>query len=151
MFLYMSLSLEPAETICERAGKGPVTTSAPLEQMAVKGLVFRHQKGAMIRYSAITFVLGIYEYQVGRMEKVLAQNFEEYFEEACYKSVAGVTSLLRPIPVNRSIETDSRIATYDDVKEILRKQNKIVIAQCICQVQQDLMWCSKSRRSGIRI
>ena len=139
LFLYMSLSLEPPETICERAGKDPATTSALLEQMAVKGLVFRHQKGTMMRYSAVPFVLGIYEYQVGRMEKVLAQNFEEYFEEAYYKSVAGVTSLLRPIPVNRSIETDSRIATYDDAKEILRKQNKIVVAQCICQVQQDLI------------
>ena len=139
LFLYMSLSLEPPETICERAGKDPATTSALLEQMAVKGLVFRHQKGTMMRYSAVPFVLGIYEYQVARMEKVLAQNFEEYFEEAYYKSVAGITSLLRPIPVNRSIETDSRIATYDDAKEILRKQNKIVVAQCICQVQQDLI------------
>jgi H+/Na+-translocating ferredoxin:NAD+ oxidoreductase subunit B len=139
LFLYLGLSLETAETVAERLGGDTAVTSAILEQMAVKGLIFRHRKDDTVRYGAVPFVLGIYEYQVGRMDKEFAHYFETYLQESYYRSIAGVTSLLRPIPVNRSIEADSNIATYDDAREILRRQKKIVVANCICQVQQDLI------------
>jgi H+/Na+-translocating ferredoxin:NAD+ oxidoreductase subunit B len=139
LFLNLSLALETAETVAERTSKDPAIILALLEQMAVKGLVFRHRKDDTVRYGAVPFVLGIYEYQVDRMDKEFARYFEEYLQEAYYMSIAGVTSLLRPIPVNRSIESDSSIATYDDAKEILRQQKKIVVASCICQIQQDLI------------
>lgn len=139
LFLNLSLSLETAETVAERTGKDAGSTAILLEQMASKGLLFRHRKGSLARYGAAPFVLGIYEYQVGGMDKEFAQYFEEYLHEEYYKSVAGYTPLLRPIPINLSIETDSAIATYDDAVEILRKQKRIVAADCICQVQQELI------------
>jgi len=139
VFLNLTLILETSEPIAERTGKKSDIVATLLEQMTRKGLVFSHRKGAVVRYAAIPFVLGIYEYQVGKLTKEVAQYFEEYLEEAFYKSVAGVTSLLRPIPVNRSINTKSSVATFDDALKILQCQKKIVVADCICQTQQDLI------------
>lgn len=139
LFLNLSLSLETAETVAERTHANILTTSGLLEQMAAKGLVFRHRKNDTVRYGAVPFIFGIYEYQVGRMDKEFARYFEEYLQEKYYGSIAGVTSIMRPIPVNRSIEAVSNIAPYDDAKEILSNQKKIVLAPCICQMQQDLI------------
>ena len=137
LFLNMNLILEPVETIAERIDEDTKTIASLLEQMVEKGLVFRHSKGNKRRYSAVPFVLGIYEYQVGKMDKEFAQYFEAYLQEAFYKSIAGVTSLLRPIPINRSVNTNSNVAPFDDALEILRKQKKIVIADCICRFNKN--------------
>ena len=139
LFLHMSLSLEPPEAVAERFGEDPAAVAEILEGMAGKGLVFRHKKGDLVRYVAAPFVLGIYEYQVGKMDEEFARYFEDYLQEEFYKSLAGVTSLLRPIPIDRSVEVTSNVATYDDARAILEKQKKIVLADCICQVQQDLV------------
>lgn len=85
LFLHMNLVLEQPETVAERAGKDATETATLLEQMATKSLLFRHCKGDFIRYSAAPFLLGIYEYQVGRMDQEFALQFETYLQESFYK------------------------------------------------------------------
>ncbi|MFP4087601.1 MAG: hypothetical protein ACLFUL_12505 [Desulfobacteraceae bacterium] len=57
----------------QRIGQDTETVAAILERTAEKGLVFRIRGKESTKYGAAPFVVGIYEYQVGRMDRELAQ------------------------------------------------------------------------------
>ena len=59
MFLNLSLSPEPAESVAKRLGRDADEVASLLEQMTGKGLLFRLRKGESALYSAIPFVVGI--------------------------------------------------------------------------------------------
>ena len=50
-----------------------------LEEMAKKGLLFRVRKGENVRYAAVPYVVGIFEYQLNHMDTEFARDHEEYF------------------------------------------------------------------------
>jgi Pyruvate/2-oxoacid:ferredoxin oxidoreductase delta subunit len=107
--------------------------------MGEKGSVFRRRSGEIVEYGAMPFMLGIYEFQLGAMDKELAGLCDQYFEEAFLESAATVDPLLRTIPVNRSVEVSHPIATYEDSREIVKGQKLIALTKCICRVQQGLL------------
>ena len=137
MFLQLSLLPETPETVAQRLGRDVSETSDLLERMAEKGLVFRYRRNDISKYGAVPFVAGSYEFQLGRMDLELAELFEEYFQEAFHQNTGE--SFMRPIPVNRSIQVRHAVATYEDVREIVKGQRLIALAKCICRVQQGLL------------
>lgn len=137
MFLQLSLLPETPESVAGRVGGDAAQAAELLERMAEKGLVFRHRRGDTSKYGAVPFVAGSYEFQLGRMDLELAELFEAYFQEGFHKSTSE--AFMRPIPVNRSIQVRHAVATYEDVREIVKGQKLIALAKCICRVQQGLL------------
>jgi ferredoxin len=138
--LHLSMALETPESVAERTKRDPKAVAALLKHMAEKGLVFRWQRADTVKYGAIPFVLGIYEYQLKSMDRELARMFEDYLQEGFQKSLTGLKpSILRTIPIHRSIDVAHPVATYEDSREIVKKQKLIAVANCICRVQQELI------------
>ena len=81
-FLGLSPLLETPENVARRLGRDPEETVALMEKMAKKALLFRQRKGDMVRYSAVPFVVGIFEFQVNAMDREIARDIEEYYESA---------------------------------------------------------------------
>lgn len=136
LFHELTLALEDPQSIARRTGRDLSLLSDQLEEMAGKGLLFRLRKGGKSRYAAAPFVVGIYEYQVGRMDKELAEMTEAYFTEAMFGSISDSVLPLRTVPVNQSIESNIQIAPYAEIKKIVAGKNKIAVLPCICRVQQ---------------
>jgi len=146
--LHLSMALETPESIAERTKRDAKAVAALLSHMADRGLLFRWQRGDTVKYNAIPFVLGIYEYQLRSIDRELAQMFEDYLQEGFGKNLTTLKpSPLRTIPINRSVDVAHPVATYEDSREIIKKQKLIAVANCICQVQQDLIGqgCDKPR------
>ncbi len=138
--LHLSMALETSDSVAERTKREPKAVAALLSHMADKGLVFRWRGGATVKYGAIPFVLGIYEYQVKSMDQELAQMFEDYLQEGFQKNLTRLKpSILRTVPINRSVAVAHQVATYEDSREIVKKQKRIAVANCICRVQQALI------------
>ena len=133
MFLQLSMMLETPESVAARTGRDEGAVTAMLEAMAAKGLVFRHRKGDVARYGATPFVVGIYEYQLGKVDRELAEMLERYFQESFLGSLSNNITPLRTIPINRSVDARSPVAPYEDARQIVRAQKKIAVAQCICR------------------
>lgn len=138
MFLNLSPILELPESIAQRINKPVAETAAQLEDMTKRGLLFRLKKGESIKYGAIPFVHGLFEFQVKRLDKDFAKLVEQYFNAefsvAMAKSAEG---FLRTIPIQESIDVTQRIAPYDDAVELLKKQKLIVITDCICRKMRE--------------
>ena len=108
--------------------------------MAERGLLFRVKKDDQRKYAAIPFVHGIFEFQVGDMSRDLAEKIQLYFDEVFHQAMRQNGDLfLRTIPVNRSIDADLRVASYDDAVEILKGLGKIVVTNCVCRVRAGRM------------
>ncbi|OGP51555.1 MAG: 4Fe-4S ferredoxin [Deltaproteobacteria bacterium RBG_13_43_22] len=139
MFLGLSLQLETPEKIARRLGIQPDVAAPLLQRMKEKGNVFSWHKDDTVKYGAVPFVLGLYEFQLNRMDRELAGLCEQYFKEAFLKSIAAVDPLMRAIPIHRSLEVSHPIATYEDSRRIIQNKKIISLAKCICRVQQGLI------------
>jgi len=139
LFLRMGLKAETPEAVAARTDWDVSTVAAMLAGMAEKGTVFCLRRGEALKYSAVPFVLGIYEYQTGRLNREMAALFDRYFNEALHERIATQDVLLRPIPVNRSLNPSFQTASYEDARAIVKKQEKISVMPCLCRVQAGLL------------
>lgn len=136
MYLDLTLFLETPADIAARAGLDPEKTATLCEQMAVNGLIFRYRKEDTVRYAAVPFVVGSYEFQLKNMDEELARLCDQYMTEALFNLDRMGNLPLRTIPVKKSIDASTTVASHDNAREILKSKKKIAIAECICRVQQ---------------
>ena len=139
IYLDLSMLLESPADFAARTGRPPEETAEKLEDMAKRGLLFRHIKNDVKRYSVVPFVIGSYEFQLNRMDKELAELTNTYMEEAFLNGMANNIPPLRTIPVGKSVEVIHKVSAYEDAKAIVNGKTKIAVADCICRTQQDLI------------
>jgi len=138
-FIQLHPLLESPQDVAKRLDQDPEKVAERMEQMAKKGLLFRKRDGNGVRYAAVPYVVGIFEFQVNTMDEKLARDNEEYFEKAFLKQLQTFkTPVLRTIPINRQIVAEWPIAPYEDVLQIIENQEKILLAKCICRTQTRL-------------
>ncbi len=141
LFLKMTPLLESAEGIAARLGNPVGKTADKLEDLASKGLLFRLSKGDTVKYGAIPFVHGLFEFQVKRLDKALSALIRQYSREGFGKALnASASGFLRTIPVQHSIDIKHNIAPYEDATRILQNNAaKIVVTDCICRKSSGLV------------
>jgi electron transport complex protein RnfB len=134
LFLELTQMLHLPDDVAKQLGRDKDEVAEQMEQMAKKGLLFRIRKGDLVRYAAVPYVVGIFEFQINNLNPTLAQDMEEYFQTAFGKTIqASKTPVMRTIPVNRGIVTKWPVSPYEDVVNILENQKKIAVAPCICR------------------
>jgi ferredoxin len=139
LYLQLSPFLEKPQAVAVRLNRDADELEPILERMAQKGLLFRKRKGDLVRYSAVPYVVGIFEHQLGRMDEAFARDHEEYFETAFGQTIqAFKTPVLRTVPINRQLVADYPVAPYEDVLQIIESQNKIAVAPCVCRTTTKL-------------
>jgi len=140
MFLNLSQRLERPEDVASRIERPADEVAAQLGHMYEKGLVFRLKKGDTVRYGAIPFVHGLFEFQVANLKPRMAVLVEKYMQEGFHNAInTGAPAFLRTVPVQRTIKVLHNVAAYEDASEILRKADKIVVTDCICRKQKRLV------------
>ncbi len=139
LYLHLSMVRVPAEKVAQAAGLDLQDVSQLLDGMVHKGLVFKSRKGDSDRYAAVPYVVGIYEHQLKTMDQELAELTERYFQEAFGRVLSAGVTPLRTIPVNASIDYSWPVAPYEDVRKIIRSQDTISVADCMCRVHQGIL------------
>ena len=139
LFLQLSPFLQKPADVAANLNRDPEEIGAMMERMAQKGLLFRKRKGDLVRYSAVPYVVGIFEHQLGRMDEAFARDHEEYFEAAFGQTIQSFkTPVLRTVPINRQLVADYPVAPFEDVLQIIESQKKIAVAPCVCRTTTKL-------------
>jgi hypothetical protein len=138
--LTMKLSMEPESVsdIAGRTGMGEAQLTEKLEKMALDGLIFRVREGEKRLYHAFHFLVGLYEFQLNRLDREFCELFEEYLPYF-QMSMAGQTSQMRVIPVASSLEIGLKVAPYNQAREMVEKEDLVSVSQCICRKNQGLL------------
>lgn len=139
--LALKLKNEPetAAEIAVRTGMDAALLSEKLERMAKDGLIFREREGKVRKYQAFQFVVGLYEFQLNRLDKEFCELFEEYMPYVGMSMASLTTSQLRVVPVESSLKDDTRVAPYNRVREMVGREEIISITDCICKKEQGIM------------
>jgi NAD-dependent dihydropyrimidine dehydrogenase PreA subunit len=130
---------ESASAFASRTGIGEPEALEGLEGLAREGLIFRVRSGDSTTYAAISFVIGIYEFQLNKIDRKLAELFEEYIPTLIGQMRSTRTKPMRVIPVDSAIDATTAVASYDQVRELVKDKELISVAPCICQKEQGLL------------
>jgi NAD-dependent dihydropyrimidine dehydrogenase PreA subunit len=133
---YLTLTAEPVEAIAERAQLPVVETAHQLNEMAEKGLILSFQSAeGFLLYQAAPFVVGIYEFQVNRMNQGFLQDLEDYFASQQPRSQPVRKSIpqMRTIPIEQSIDLPLEALPYEQVIELVNAHDRFAVAPCICR------------------
>jgi Na+-translocating ferredoxin:NAD+ oxidoreductase subunit B len=140
MAMHLTLLPEEPGVIARRAGLPLDQTKTMLAEMAEKGLIsdVRHRDGR-VEYMAAQFVVGIWEYQVGRLTPELAQDVGEYFEEAFPFETWSKNPQLRTIPIGESLPQSGEVLPYMQAEQLIRQHTKFSVAPCVCRQERGLV------------
>ena len=145
--LHLSALGEPIERIYKRVKD----TGISIEELETK-LDVLAKKGAIMggsfnnpdkkTYSTAQFAIGMFEFQVDKLTKELAQASADYNKNIYYKEwfKANVPNQMRTIPIEKSILPEHHISTFDDVTKIIDNvDGPMTIFNCICKQEMDLL------------
>jgi Pyruvate/2-oxoacid:ferredoxin oxidoreductase delta subunit len=125
---------ENVTSIAKRAAMEEEKLSRLLERMSLKGLIFRLKRKGETLYNAAPFMIGIYEYSVGKLDNELAALYREYYETA-YQKEMGASNVpgFKAVPVGKNISPDISVRPYRFIEDEIRAAASIAVAPCICR------------------
>ncbi|UCD83710.1 MAG: 4Fe-4S binding protein, partial [Deltaproteobacteria bacterium] len=130
---------EPVAVIAERLGMDESEAAEKLESMAKEGLIYRVRIGDEPHYLSMQFIIGIYEFHLNSIDREFAELMEEYFPHLGKTWASVKTKQLRVVPVGSAVDTAPAVATYDRIRDLVKSQEIISVASCICRKEQGLM------------
>ena len=142
---YLTYKFEPLETVFERAGhlvESPEKISNLLESIEAKGGIESKTKGGKRLYCNAPLVVGMYEYQLGKLTPEFIRDFDEYTSDRKFGIQFLSTELpqMRTIPIAKSIQPQHNVSTFDEVAVLMQQaEAPFAILECICRQKKTLL------------
>ncbi|NIM58763.1 MAG: 4Fe-4S dicluster domain-containing protein [Candidatus Aminicenantes bacterium] len=148
--LHVNMVPEEVLVIARRAKISQEEAARRLEDMAKKGLIYRieYDKKPM-KYMAAQYVIGIWEFHVNDLSPELIKDMNEYIPALFNLDTWKKAPQLRTIPVGESISAGLEALPYEKAEELVRAQEKFLVAPCICRREHKMMdkGCKKPEES----
>lgn len=138
----MALNLKPipetADAIAARLGIPLPEMQAILDRMVEKGQIGTFKFLGQQVFMLFPFVIGIYEFQLNRMDKELAALFEEYAPSLLGTFGMHEPAVTRVVPVSTELQGQHEVRRYEDVMRLVRESKSFQVAECICRKERAL-------------
>lgn len=132
--VHLSLIPEEAYVIAFRAGISRQEAASSLATMAKKGLIYSiHRNGSAPQYQAAQFAVGIWEYQVNRMDEAFVRDMDEYWPVFFNLGNWQAMPQLRTIPIHESVNYSHDIMPYEQAAAMIGAHDRIAVAPCVCR------------------
>ncbi len=138
--LHTTLIPETAAVIARRAGMGVEEAARRLDEMAAKGLIYTIEPpNRPTLYMAAQYAIGIWEYQVNRLDEGLIRDMNEYLPTFVDLGTWEKSPQLRTIPVDRSLDATQKVLSYEKAEELVKGRSKIRVVPCICRREHKMV------------
>jgi len=129
---------ETVEAAAERLGKPVSEMQAILDTMVKKGQIGSFKMFGQQMYMLFPFIVGIYEFQLKRMDKELADLFEEYAPELIRTVGSFAPAVARVVPVSTEIDAELQVHRHEDVRRMIEEARSFQLMECICRKERGL-------------
>jgi len=153
--LHLSAVPESLDRILGRFSKGEITRAdlkSKLDGLFDKGAILAvpHPKKGR-KYSKLPLAIGIFEHQVNRITKGLAEDFYQYEEDAFAEPLlTAKTKQMRTIPVNIEVDPEFLVGSYDNARILIKQSpGPFAVMNCVCRQAKEKMGES-CRQTDIR-
>lgn len=153
LFCDLRLSFETAQQIAERTGRPVEGLEGKLTDMLKKGQIFGIDFGTVKVFRMVPWILGIWEFQLHRMDKELAELCAEYNALFFPQFFRNKPQLMQVIPVQKEIPNIQQALSYEQVSTIIENGKSFAVDDCICKKEQRLLGhdCKKPLEVCMRI
>ena len=135
----LRLTLETPKEIATRLGLDHKEIKPKLKSMAKRGLISIGKAETGLGYGVLPFVVGIYEFQLARIDAEFAQLFEEYYQQAFIQMLSVEPKFHRVIPINESVRNDMEIHPFESAVDFVTNAEAWGVLDCICRIQKKLI------------
>jgi Pyruvate/2-oxoacid:ferredoxin oxidoreductase delta subunit len=135
----LRLTRETPEQIAARLERDTAEVRTLLKGMARRGLIAAGRTEGGLGYGLLPFVVGIYENQVGSLDRELALLFEAYYRQAFATVMSTQPQYHRVIPVNESIKVDLEVRPFESAAGLVENAQAWGVLDCICRKQKALI------------
>ena len=131
---------EPVAAISARMGREQSALAEILYDMSKKGLILRGTMQGRSFYFMAPWMVGIWEFQLNRLNQENIPLYEKYFEQGVVPERRRTkTAGFRVIPIERQLKDDTQIQPFEKVSEILESSQRFAVADCICRKEAKIM------------
>ena len=141
---FLSYKLEPLNTIFGKVRhlvESVEELEKVLNRIKKKGGIESKIKNGTMYYCCAPLVVGMYEFQLGRLTPEFVKDFNEYTSDRKFGIEFLSTELpqMRTIPVSKSIHPQHNVSTFDEVTTLLQQaEEPFVIIECICRKKKSI-------------
>jgi electron transport complex protein RnfB len=104
-----------------------------------RGQIFGVALGDVKIFKMVPWAIGIYEFQLHRMDREFAELCEEYNRSFAQQFFGTKPQLMRVIPVEEEISERKETLPFDRVSAIIEKGESFAVSDCICRKEQHLL------------
>lgn len=139
LFCKLKLNFETPEHIASRIGIPLSKTADKLEVMKRKGQIFGFDVRGVKFYRMLPWAFGIYEMQMHRIDREMAEMCEEYAAAFGREFFAATPPLMQVIPIEKEIQGAQKVLPHERVSRIIKKSRSFMYIDCICKKEKGLL------------
>jgi Na+-translocating ferredoxin:NAD+ oxidoreductase RNF subunit RnfB len=139
MTLRMRSVPETVEQVAERLGRPVPEMQEILDNLHEKGQIGSFKMFGQRMYMLFPYIVGIYEFQLNRMDKEMAELFEAYAPYMINEFGSLEPAVGRVIPVSTEIDADQQVHRYEDVQRMIEEARSFQLMECICRKEKALL------------
>jgi Na+-translocating ferredoxin:NAD+ oxidoreductase subunit B len=138
LFCHLRITFETAAQISERTGLPLEGLEEKLVEMGEKGQVFAIQLGDLWIFRMLPWIFGIFEFQLHRIDKELADLHEEYEEAFGKQFFSSKPQLMQTLPIEETVVPGNEVLPYERISALLERSLSFLANECVCKKQQAL-------------
>ncbi|GAB6888709.1 4Fe-4S binding protein [Desulfothermus okinawensis JCM 13304] len=139
LFCKLKLKFETVDDIAKRTGMEKEFLEKKLTEMWKKGQIMGVDFGGTKLFKMMPWMVGIYEYQVNRMDEELAKLCEEFMPYIGKKLLGKSPRLMQVLPIEENLNAEQEALPFERVSEIIENGKSFGVAQCICKKEKALV------------
>jgi len=139
LFCDLRLTMETAQEIADRTGRPVGGLEKMLITMGERGQLFTFEFEGQHYFKLVPWAFGIYEYQLGRLDKEFAELNEEYGPAWGKQFFSTTPQLMQTLPIEEEIVAIQEALPYERVSTLVDTSESFLLMECICKKEQGLL------------
>ena len=145
LFCDLNPSLETAQQIAKRTGRPLDGLEAKLTSMAKHGELLGIDFGGTKLFAMLPWVVGIFEYQIGRMDREFCELSEKYMRHFTQQAFSIQPQFMQTLPIQRTLPIQTEIVAtqqalpYEQVSAIIENGKRFRLNECICKKERGIL------------
>jgi len=139
LFCDLKLSFEAAPQIAQRTGRPVEGLEEKLSSMAKRGEIMGINFGDMKVFSMQPWAVGIWEFQINRMDREFCELTEQYHKYFGRDLLGRQPNVMRTVPIQEEIPADHHAVPYQQVSAIIENGKSFRLNECICKKELGIL------------
>jgi Na+-translocating ferredoxin:NAD+ oxidoreductase subunit B len=139
LFCNLRLAFETAEQVAQRTGRPLKGLEEKLITMGEAGEIFALPLEGLWFFKMLPWVFGIYEFQLGRLDKEFATLNEEYGPIYGKQFYSKTPQLMQVLPIEKEISVQQEALSYEKISNLIEQSQSFLVSDCICKKEQGLL------------